>query len=104
MSQEVNIGQMALAAATAALGGAFTWLWNRLSGVEARLDARITEARKAATSDTRDIWTALDADRRAATAARERTLERLGEMPTKSDIAALETRIATMLAHHLPRT
>jgi hypothetical protein len=104
MAQEVNVAQVALAAATAALGGAFTWLWNRLSGVEARLDARISEARKAATADNRDIWTALDADRRAAAAARERTLERLGEMPTKSDLAALETRIASMLTHHLPRT
>jgi hypothetical protein len=99
---DVNLAQWGLGAATTALGAALTWLWNRMSGMESRLDARISAATAAAKSDDRDLWAAITEDRRSATAYRERTLERLAEMPTKSDLAAMETRIAATLARQPP--
>lgn len=65
------------------------WLWQRLGGAEKRTDEQF-----------RDVWSAITNDRNAATASRERMLERLADMPTKADLAGLETRIAAMLAHH----
>jgi hypothetical protein len=97
MSQEVGIAQVALGGATAALAGAFTWLWNRLASVEARFDARISEARQVSMTEVRDIWAAIDADRRSAATYRERTLERLGDMPTRADLAALENRLVALV-------
>lgn len=96
-ANEVNLAQWALGAVTTALAGALTWLWNRTTGLESRLDARITAAGAAAKSDNRDIWTAITEDRRSATAYRERTLERLAEMPTKTDLQNLENRITAAL-------
>jgi hypothetical protein len=76
---------LAQAGLTMALG----WLWTRISGAETRTDKQFSA-----------VWTAITADRTAAQAARERTLERLADMPTKSDLAGLESRITTMLTHH----
>lgn len=63
------------------------WLWSLLRGSEAR-----TERQFAA------VWTAINAERTAAQASRERMLERLSDIPTKADIASLESRLVTMLA------
>jgi hypothetical protein len=63
------------------------WLWSRISGAEARTESQI-----------RDVWSAINAERRAAEQSRERMLERLGTMPTKDDFARLETRITEALA------
>lgn len=101
---DVNLAQWALGGATAGLTGALTWLWNRMSGMEARLDGRISAAGAAAKSDNRDIWSAITEDRRSATAYRERTLERLAEMPTKADLRALEDRITAALNRTPPHS
>ncbi len=83
--------QWALGGITAGLSAAFTWLWNRLSAVETRIEAQL-----------RDVWSAISDDRNTAQASRERMLERLAEMPTKTDLAQLENRIAAMLTRHPP--
>lgn len=81
--------QWALGGISAGLTAAFTWLWNRLGAVESRIESQL-----------RDVWSAISDDRKTAQASRERMLERLGEMPTKADLAQLENRIAAMLSRH----
>ena len=99
--QDLNLAQWALSAATAALAAALSWLWQRIGGLEQRLDTRIT-AHEAATKagqhqDTRDLWAAINDDRKRTADYRERTLERLSQMPTKADLSQMEDRLAKMV-------
>ncbi len=87
----------ALAALGSAVAAAFTWIWNRMQAIEARLEARVSateavEKTHASANDVRDLWTAISKDREQAAAFRERTLERLGEMPTKVDLRQMAGR------------
>lgn len=88
-SPDVPLLQWALGGVSAGLTAAFSWLWNRLAAVETRIETQL-----------RDVWAAISDDRKTAQASRERMLERLGEMPTKADLAQLENRIAAMLSRH----
>jgi hypothetical protein len=88
----------ALGAVASAVAAAFTWMFNRMQSIESRLDARVTAAEAsekthASTGDIRDLWGAITEDRKQASAFREATLIRLGEMPTKTDLRQMEDRL-----------
>jgi hypothetical protein len=89
-SHDANLLQWALAGISAGLTGAFTWLWNRLAGLETRQDAAM-----------RDLWAVVNSERDKAQASREKLLERLADMPTKDDFQRLEDRLTAAL--HQPR-
>ena len=65
-AHDPNLATWGLGAVTLALSGALTWLWNRVSGVEARQDAAM-----------RDVWSVINSERDKAEKSRERVLERL---------------------------
>jgi uncharacterized protein HemX len=97
----------ALGAVATAVAAAFSWIWNRMQALENRLDARVaaTEAHDkthASASDVRDLWAAITEDRKEVSAFRERILERVGQLPTKEDLAATEARLIASLdrQHH----
>lgn len=88
----------ALGAVATSVAAAFTWIWNRMQAIETRLDARLSAAEAgekthATNSDIRDLWGAITEDRKQASAFREATLIRLGEMPTKTDLKQMEDRL-----------
>jgi len=87
-------------AATASIG----WLWSRLATVETRLDARVSKhedaTRTTADRDLRDLWHAIEEDRRANAAFREKASEQLARLPTRDDLRDLETRLLATLARH----
>ena len=98
----------ALGAVASAVAAAFTWIWNRMQAIEARLEARVTateatEKTHASTADVRDIWAAITDDRKQAAQFRERTLERLGEMPTKVDLRQMEDRLQACIDRQTKR-
>ena len=90
-AHDPNLATWGLGAVTLALSGAFTWLWNRLAGVEQRHDTAL-----------RDVWSAINSERDKAEKSRERVLERLSEIPTKDDFKRLEDRLTAALARHPP--
>jgi len=94
-------------AATASIG----WLWSRLATVETRLDARVSRheeivrssvntERSTADIETRDLWAAINDDRRANAAFRERASEQLARLPTRDDLRELEARLMANFARH----
>lgn len=87
-------------AATASIG----WLWSRLAAIETRLDTRVAKheetTRAASGAETRELWNAINEDRRAAAAFRERASEQLARLPTRDDLRDLETRLMATLARH----
>lgn len=94
----------ALGALTAAVSAGFGWVWQRLARTEDRMSAEDARLRDEIADGNDKLWTALQTDRDRAQAFRERTLERLGEMPTKSDLAEMERRLAARLDDRHPRT
>lgn len=91
-AHDPNLATWGLGAVTVALSGAFTWLWNRMAGVEARHDAAL-----------RDVWSVINSERDKAQTSREKLLERLSEMPTKDDFKRLEDRLMAAMAQHQAR-
>lgn len=93
-----NLGAWALGAVGTALSGAFTWVWNRLVGLETRLDARMNKIEEkagtaASNADLKELWQAHTAERASAQQYRENMLIRIGETPTKADLEHVERRL-----------
>lgn len=89
---DVNLTQWALGALAAAVAAGFGWLRQQLSRAEDRM-----------TSEDAKLWQAITVDRDKAQAFRESMLERVGKLPTKDDLAAMERRIVDTLDRHHPR-
>lgn len=94
----------ALGALATAVSAAFGWVWQRLARTEDRMSAEDAKLRAEMAEGRDKLWTAVQTDRDRAQAFRERTLERLGEMPTKSDLAEMERRLAARLDDRHPHT
>lgn len=100
-----NLGAWALGAVGTALSGAYTWLWNRATGIETRLDARIAKVEErvavsASNSDLKELWQAHTAERASAQQYRESMLVRIGETPTKADLEHVERRLIDAIRAH----
>ncbi len=89
---DVNLTQWALGALAVAVAAAFGWLRQQIARAEDRMAAEDSK-----------IWSEVTKDRDRADEFRERTLERLGAMPTKEDLAAMEARLMASLDRHQSR-
>ena len=69
-------------------------LWIKIDGISREIAKGNTDVAAAATAADREIWAAITKDRDSNETYRTRMLERLAEIPTKSDLAAMETRMS----------
>lgn len=99
---DVNLTQWALGIVTLAVSGAITWLRQIIGRTEDRMNAEHARLRATITEEDGKLWAARASDLNSAQAFREHTLERLGEMPTKQDLAAMEARLLAGLDRRQP--
>lgn len=78
-----DLTRWALGAVATAVAAGFTWVWNRIQGLEARQDQA-----------NRDLWNVINAERKDTQQFREKILEGLRDVPTKGDLEAMERRLA----------
>jgi len=97
-----NLLQWSMGLVAAVLAAWINWLRAKIDSLQQAIASAHDAAIKAAHDGDRDLWSAITKDRDAADAWRTRMLERMADIPTKSELAAMEARLAHRIDRETP--